>query len=188
MNRAYELGQDLSHRRGNEDYDIWHVYNDLNETFHNWFIKRNIPVNRLPPHRFEGKIKRLQKYDYPWCNQPYPIMSMKMIEVLEDVGEFKHTVFPIDIYKPGTDNKLDVRFALLDLPEPFYFVDFEKSTYKGSLGVKQPALIEPEGGYPPLFRLYIKGVTAYTYVSAAAKEALEAADIKGVRFIELIDS
>jgi hypothetical protein len=141
-------------------------------------------------------------------------MSAKMITVLREVGNFKHQVFPIEIYnskdswnssRPQTpdfksgvpaDSKthecLKEHFGLLHLPETSNVIDYKKSTYHehpNRRRFKQVALNEPPEGYPPIFRIdHELGTLIHLCVSAAAKEALEAADVKGVRFIELIDS
>ena len=69
-------------------------------------------------------------------------------------------------------------------------IDFNKSIYYeediAPDDIQQFALKEPEKGYPPLFR--VKGDEFWWFVSAEAKEALEAADIKGVHFVPLIAS
>jgi hypothetical protein len=45
-------------------------------------------------------------------------------------------------------------------------------------------LKEPAGGFPPIFRLNRAGENIFLFVSPLAKEALEEAGIKGLRFTE----
>jgi hypothetical protein len=37
MDRAYKLGQNLDHVRGNTDYDVWQVIKNLKEKFDTLF-------------------------------------------------------------------------------------------------------------------------------------------------------
>jgi hypothetical protein len=192
MNRAYKLGRNLKHIRGHEDYDVWQIFENRKENFDGLFWKLG-EIEKIPPCRFEGKLKRLNRIDYPRCPESYPIMSARMIKTFQDSGSFKHQIFPIDIYdgeEPTTHECLKDRFGLLHLPETSDVIDYEKSTYYEASGeLSVAALKEPPGGYPPIFRIDSElGTLIHLCVSAAAKEALETADVKGVRFIELIDS
>jgi hypothetical protein len=128
MNRAYKLGQNLKHIRGNADFDVWQVFENRKEKFDGIFWRLG-EIEEIPPCQFEGKLKRLEKIDYPYCPQCYPIMSAKMVIVLRDVGKFKHQIFPIDIYDgedPKTHECLKSRFGLLHLPETSDVIDYEK--------------------------------------------------------------
>jgi hypothetical protein len=91
-----------------------------------------------------------------------------------------------DIIPLGVCNK---DYVVLQLLESIDAIDFENSEYEepiaGSLlspRINRLVLREPTNGFPPIFRL-AKEHTDYLYVSQTAKQALEEAGIKGIRFI-----
>lgn len=93
---------------------------------------------------------------------------------------------PLTIYDWKSEETTD-DFVFLHLLEWKDIIDREKTLYYEDIGgVSEPALKEPRGGYPPLFRVKDAGLA--WFVSAKAKEALKAVEIKGVRFIPLIAS
>jgi hypothetical protein len=195
MNRAYKLGRNLDHVRGNADYDVWQVFENRNEKFDGLFWGLG-EIKEIPSCQFKGKLKRLERIDYPRCQQSYPIMSARMIKTFQDLGSFKHQIFPIDIYdgeNPKTHECLKNCFGLLHLPETFDVIDYEKSTYYdlpgGRKEINQIALKEPLDGYPPIFRVDNKlGSLICLCVSDEAKQELEKRHVTGIRFIPLIDS
>ena len=184
MSRAFELRRNLDHIRANQDFDIWQVFEDREEIFYDLFWRLE-PFDELPPHRFEGKIeKRLSWLDYPRVDLGYPIVSKKMVDTLLSVKQFNHEVKPLTIYdwksKKTTDN-----FVFLHLLEWKDIVDRKNCICYPETGrIKKYALKEPRGGYPPLFQ--VVGNEPTWYVSEEAKEALEEANIKGLRFVPLI--
>jgi hypothetical protein len=146
----------------------------------------------------------LQEIDYPCCEDGigWPIMSKRMLEVLLSVRDFPHQTIAIDI-KDATQ-VADVErgiglkdsgihnhnFVIVQLLEQLDIFDWEQSVYEpskiSSYGVgkvKKMVLKEPETGFPPLFRVTTDATKLY--VSAAARAALEAAGIGGVKFSNL---
>ena len=184
MSKAYELINNQDHIRANQDFDVWHVFNDRKERFYDLFWRLE-PFDELPPHRFEGKIKkRLSWLDYPRADLGYPIVSKKMVNTLLSVGQFNHEVKPLTIYDWKSEETTD-EFVFLHLLEWKDIVDRENSIYYPEIGgIDEIALKEPRGGYPPLF--LVVGSEPTWYVSEEAKEALERADVKGVHFVPLI--
>lgn len=184
--RAYKLGKNLDHSTANEDYDVWQVTQNLNETFKDLFWNLE-PIEKLPLCKFEGKLQeRLNWLDYPDEEFGYPIVSKKMLDVLLSVGKFQHQAIPLKIYDYQSEDRTN-NFAFLHLLECINVLDREKTKFfKASGRVRQAALKEPKDGYPPLFR--VKNAGLARFISAEAKEALEAANIKGVRFVPLIAS
>ena len=188
MDKAYKLGRSLNHLRSNEDCDVWQVGKKLEEKIDLfWNLE---PIEKFPSYKFEGKLeKRLSWLDYPAAYFNYPIVSKKMVNILLLVGQFQHQTIPLEIYDWKSEEKTD-DFVFLHLLECIDAIDFDKSIYYGEdiapEDIQQFALKEPEKGYPPLFR--VKGDEFWWFISTEAKEALEAANIKGVRFIPLIAS
>lgn len=185
MNKAYKIKRNLDHVRANQDYDTWQVFQNRKEKFNDLFWRFE-SIEELPPHRFEGKLKRLEWLDYPRDMLLYPIISKKMLQTLFAVEQFQNETIPLKIYD-WKSKEITNNFVFLHLLECIDVLDEEKTEfYEASGRVSQAALKEPKGGYPPLFRVKDTGLT--WFVSAEAKEALEAADIKGVSFVPLIAS
>ena len=182
--KAYKLTHNVDHFKSNQDYDIWHDIKDRGEKFDDKFLRLE-PFGELPLHKFEGKIeKRLSWLDYPCEKFGYPIMSKKMISTLLSVGQFNHEIKPLTIYDWKSEKTTD-NFVFLHLLEWKDIIDRENCICYPETGrIKKYALKEPRSGYPPLFR--VKGAGLKWFVSEEAKEALEEADIKGLRFVPLI--
>jgi hypothetical protein len=147
----------------------------------------------------------LREIDYPYCKYgSWPIMSKRMLEVLLSVRDFPHQTIAIDI-KDATQ-VADVErgiglkdsgihnhnFVIVQLLEQLDIFDWEQSVYEPSkissssfaVGeIKKMVLKEPETGFPSLFRVTTDATKLY--VSAAARAALEAAGIGGVKFRNL---
>lgn len=185
MNKAYRIKHNLDHFRSNNDYDVWQVVQNRKEKFKKLFWKLE-PIKKLPPHRFEGKFNRLKWLDYPCDNFNYPIVSRRMADLLVSIGKFQCQIIPLEIYDYKSEEKTN-NFVFLHLLECIEALDREKTKYyEGSKDISEFALKEPIKGYPPLFM--IEEDEFYWFVSAEAKEALEAEDIKGVSFVPLIAS
>jgi hypothetical protein len=148
----------------------------------------------------------LQETGYPYSKygSSWPIMSKRMLEVLLSVRDFPHQTIAIDI-KDATQ-VADVErgiglkdsgihnhnFVIVQLLEQLDIFDWEQSVYEPdtissssfTVGeINKMVLKEPETGFPPLFRVTINSTRLY--VSAAARAALEAAGIGGVKFRNL---
>jgi hypothetical protein len=130
--------------------------------------------------------------DYPYIMQLYgwPIVSKKMLDVLLSVGDFSHQVIPVTF--GNTENEeTNNNYIILQLLELSNLLDMDKSIYRIEQGVTDPemtiisdvklkVLREPDGGFPPIFR--IKGDSIPFHISAIARQALEDAGIQGLRF------
>ena len=184
MSKAYELIRNVDHVKANQDFDVWQVFKNRKERFHKLFWRLE-PFDELPPHKFEGKIeKRLSWLDYPRSDPDYPIVSKKMVDTLLSVKEFNHEIKPLTIYDWKTEKTTD-NFVFLHLLEWKDIVDRPNCICYPETGrIQKIALKEPRGGYPSLFQ--VRGSTLTWFVSEEAKEALEEADIKGLRFVPLI--
>jgi hypothetical protein len=167
-----------------------------------------IPYPGPEPIDFVGFLdERLYQTDYLYTNDSdlSPIISKRMLYVLRSVGEFPHKVISTRIYDygfqdQGRDNyegcttppagEFNEDYVALQLLEHVDGIDPNSCVYEDDYpGIMPPSLIswslkETVLGFPPIFRLNKAGPSVYLFVSPTAKEALEAAGIKGLRFTE----
>jgi hypothetical protein len=170
-----------------------------------------IPYPGPEPIDFVGFMDRLpHQTDFLSADGFEPIVSKRMLYVLRSVGEFPHKAISTRIYdysfqdqgddsygrhdyegpaiEPGGEFNED--YVSLQLLEHVDGISTEHSEFRPRLNPNLPPYIinlvlkEPIGGFPPIFRLDKAGERFSLYVSATAKEALEEAGIKGLRFTE----
>jgi hypothetical protein len=156
-----------------------------------------------PDHgvEFQGYESSLSDTDYPYNNVSWPIMSKQMLNVLLSVKEFSHRIWdvpfvgfpdnaPAGLLEKGLSGGVrhDNEFVAVQLLEQLDIFDRENSVYKDSdilpgavNSIRKIALHVPEDGLPPIFRLQVSPVQLY--ISPEGRDALEAANIKGVRFV-----
>ncbi len=138
---------------------------------------------------------------YMWNPSSWPIMPRRMVDVLLAVGDFPHQIIPV-IFK-SEDEDFTAKYINGPLPKPNYdyvilqllgllnIFDHELSVYTPKPSEINPEIVfitnvreiflkEPEEGFPPIFR--VKDDEISLYVSAKAKDALEAANIQGLNF------
>jgi hypothetical protein len=150
------------------------------------------PNTDLPePVPFVGLIAYLLDLDYPYNDHNWPIVSPGMLEALKSVGDFRHNTYSTIIDDASNDDPPGVNesFLILQTLEFLDAFDLDKSEYvmdsevKGYVyKVSKMVLKEPLEGFPPMFRLNVR--KDLLFVSAAAKEALEAAGAdRGIDFI-----
>jgi len=152
------------------------------------------------PVVFEADFPTAQKSDYPCNDRGWPLMSRRMLDVLGDVGAFPHRCIPVVLanrrviaeQRYTSDGEMraeavDDRFTAVQLTSYLDALDkvnsiFTQSEIGGAMlyVFERLALVEPENGFPPLFRL--DEDASHLLVSADARRALEDADIRGVAF------
>jgi hypothetical protein len=150
-------------------------------------------VNAQMPEEivFTVNEKWLRDTDFPHIDDAdfWPIMSKRMVGVLLSVDDFPHQIIPIT-FKDKSGKTLEPDYVILQLNQISDFIDRDKSVYTMKQAVIDPnrsficdikklRLVEPENGFPPIFR--VKWNVPYLYVSAEAKNALEASGIKGLK-------
>jgi hypothetical protein len=170
-----------------------------------------IPYPGPEPINLVGFLDRLpNQTDFLSTDDFEPILSKRMLYLLRSVGEFPHKAISTRIYdysfqdqgddsfgrhdyegpaiEPGGDFNED--YVSLQLLEHVDGIDHEQTEFRPRLNPNLPPYItnlvlkEPVGGFPPIFRLKSEGgEEVYLFVSPAAKEALEAADIRGLNFL-----
>jgi hypothetical protein len=159
------------------------------------------------PVEFQGLLSTVRQTDYPVIEEGWPVMSKRMVEVLESVGSFPHRILPARILDGRIGRSLaegDRRFdeqdnfkpefytddyVLLQLTEHLDAMDLERSVYE-RLNPKTNRVIGTEKfvfkdigrEYPPIFRLTHSPVILF--ISDAAKQALEAAGVRGLWLID----
>jgi hypothetical protein len=170
-----------------------------------------IPYPGPEPIDFVGFLDRLpHQTDFLSTDGFEPIISKRMLYVLRSVGEFPHKAISTRIYDysfqdqgddsygrhdyegpaiaPGGEFNED--YVGLQLLEHVDGIDYDQSDFRFRLNPNMPPYVinlvlkEPVGGFPPIFRLDRVGERGSLFVSSIAKEALEEAGIKGLRFTE----
>jgi hypothetical protein len=162
------------------------------------------------PLEFQGLLSTVKQTDFPVIQEDWPVMSKRMVEVLESVGSFPHRVLPTRIFDGDIGRNLaegDRRFdeqgnfkpefytddyVLLQLTEHLDAMDLERSVYQrlnpktnNVLGVRKYVFKDIGREYPPIFR--IKHCPIELFISDAAKQALESAEIRGLWLIDYGD-
>ena len=206
LQQAYELSQSLDRV---EEIDGWEaqgsayilVIGELakQDSFERIFYKPE-PIDSIDSIRTQGVHMQIEGLDYILSNPNLPIMSKRMLSVLESVKDFPHQTIPVTIEdtvlvtdedgKSRPSGKVNTDYVAVQLLEQLDIFDREKSVYKPSVlnpdrvgRIRKLVLKVPEEGLPPIFR--IKDNRTYLYVSPEAKTALEEAGITGIRFVPL---
>jgi hypothetical protein len=202
VKQAYELKHDVDHlNKLSHDYDAYIV---------EWPEYLDYGLNFKQPNDFEYPNHRVEFYgyesclsltEYPFNNVSWPIMSGQMLNTLLKVREFPHRTWDIPIVgvpdntpvkklKKGLGGSIhhDNEFVAVQLLEELDIFDWENSVYKMHSifpdevdRIRKLVLKVPEKGLPPIFRLTVSPVVLY--ISPEGRAALEAANIKGVRFV-----
>jgi hypothetical protein len=162
------------------------------------------------PVEFQGLLSTVKQTDFPVIQEGWPLMSKRMVEVLESVGSFPHRILPARILDGRLGRSLaegDRRFdeegnfkpefytddyVLLQLTEHLDAMDLERSIYErhnpktnNVLGIDKFVFKDIGHEYPPIFRPIHSPVDLF--ISDAAKQALEAAGIRGLWLIDYGD-
>jgi hypothetical protein len=163
------------------------------------------------PINFVGFLDRLpHQTDFLSTDGFGPIISKRMLYVLNSLGDFPHKAISTRIYDyrfqdQGKDSygkhdyegptiepagEFNEDYVGLQLLEHIDVIDYEHSEFKPRRNpdrlpyITNLVLKEPVNGFPPAFRLNRADERSSLYVSPTAKEALEEAGIKGIRFTE----
>jgi hypothetical protein len=202
VKQAYNLRHDAVHIEDtSREYDAyiveWPEYREYSTKF---MIPNDFD---FPDHgvEFHGYESSLSDTDYPYANVNWSIMSRRMLNTLLSVREFPYRAWdipfvgfsdnaPVMMLQEGLSGGVrhDDKFVAVQLLEQLDIFDRENSTYKTYtampdkiMSIRKLVLKVPEEGLPPIFRLKVDPVLLY--VSPEGRAALEAADIKGIRFV-----
>ena len=117
-------------------------------------------------------------------------MTKYMIDVLFLISPFKHRLIPVTILDHENNIISENDFYSVQLIEYLDILDLEKSNYimddeepDKIINLFQAVFKESVYILPPVFRLKVNPL--YLFVSSDARQALERAGIKGLKFMEL---
>lgn len=169
------------------------------------FSNMTEPIEFPDRIEFDAYIDHLPyEVDYLSTDVDWPIMSKRMLNTLLDVSHFPHRTYPVVMCtgEEVFDEELDKRvvrwtenhnYVAVQLTEHLDVFDHENSVFKYPYKdrkdivnfIEKLVLKEPEGGFPPLFK--VAPIKLDLFVSSAARAALETANIRGVDFWDLED-
>jgi hypothetical protein len=155
------------------------------------------------PIEFGSTPWLLSETDYPYTDIRWPVMSKRMLDVLLSVGSFPHRTYPVVMIDQSMDSnskELKIKgtknydYVLVQPSEYLDAFDFENSIFKWEeydpsvvtdvpsfvSDVERLVLKEIDSDFPPLFT--VEESSLDILVSAKARAALEAANIKGIMF------
>jgi hypothetical protein len=207
LERLDSLPEDIMDREYGEaeDYDALIYRPTQAEEVGSGLIENPEPYEVPEPVDWVGFLDRLYQTDYLYNDLGWPLISKRMLYVLRSVGEFPHKVISTRIYDYGFQDQGGNNYEGQTTPPAGEFIedyvglqplehvdgiDYEQSEFRPRQNpnrrpqITNLVLKEPVGGFPPIFRLNRAGEDILLLVSPAAKEALEAAGIKGLRFTE----
>ena len=167
-------------------------------------------TDRVPPViEFVGNLEVLGWSDFPYTDQPYSLMSRKMLDALLLVQPFKYRVYPTLIYSyeieelirytfDGTRTDYHVedpslfidKFVIMQLAETIDVLDEDKTIIEGQTARESGEWYLPELDVEhyeftreekDLPPVFKAPKTPYFYTEAAVR-ALEANNIRGVEF------
>jgi hypothetical protein len=164
-------------------------------------VEVDIPTQ---PILFQGLLSAVYQTDYPvTIGETFPLLSKRIVEILESVGSFPHQVIPIRIIDGAIGQRLSDKdshcnedgnlkpehytdeYVLLHLTSHLDAMDLERSEYgrynpKVNLVSLVDKFVFKDIGreFPPIFRL--TNCPGRLFISEAAKEALEAAEMKSL--------
>jgi hypothetical protein len=210
----YTIHRDLSHRpsprpSGARPWDAELIYFEGSQDvgFENPAIDYTDKVPSVI--EFVGNLEVMKWSDFPYTDQPYLVMSRKMLEVLLSIHSFKYCIYPTLIYSyeidelvryafDGTRTDYHVedrslftdRFIIMQLAETTDVIDEDKTLIKGETARKSERwfLSEYDVEHYEFTReekdlppVFAAPKTPYFFTEAAVR-ALEANNIRGVEF------
>jgi hypothetical protein len=210
----YTIDHDISHRpsprpRGAHPHDAELIYFDgwVDARFRNPKIDY---TNRVPSViEFVGNLEVMKWSDFPWTDQPYLVMSRKMLDTLLSIQLFKYRIYPTLMYSyeidelvrhafDGTRTDYHVedpslftdKFIIMQLAETIDVLDEEKTIIEGKTARESREWFLSEYDVEHYeFTVAEKGLppvfaapkTPYFFTEAAVR-ALAANNIRGVEF------
>ncbi len=167
-------------------------------------------TDRVPPViEFVGNLEVMKWSDFPWTDQPYLVMSRKMLDVLLSIQPFKYRIYPTLIYSyeidelvrsalNGTRTDYHVedpslftdKFIIMQLAETIDVLNEDKTIIKGKtarqsgewfLSEYDVEHYEFNKAEKDLPSVFKASKTPYFFTEAAVR-ALKANNIRGVEF------
>ncbi len=203
LDRIHELPEDpLDREYGEaESCDVL-IYNSHRQSrFSGDELTFSKPYDEPEPVEWLGFFDRFHQTDFLECDLGWTLISKRMLYTLHSVGSFSYKAIPTRIYDyrfldQGRYNlkgqtvplmgEFNEDYVGLQLLEHLDVIDYDRTEFKFNEDpvytyIPKLVLREPVGGFPPIFRLTDRATTAL-FVSPTAKETLEEAGIKGLRF------
>jgi hypothetical protein len=194
-------------RENPRDLQLLDAYCPSYEEFKPLIAKTTEPISASLQLEMTTDFELLQQTDYPSNSEQWPIVSKRMLDVLLSVREFKYQTLSIALINRGfrrdpqtnewivanpDSTEQNHEYVILHLLEHIDVFDWERSEYEmhpkidnWAKNLGQLVLKEPENGYPPIFRT--SPIARKWFISAEAREALEVAGIKGLKFQRIQD-
>ena len=206
LQQAYEIIHDLDRV---EEIDGWEAQGSADvlvigelakqDSFNMVFYDPE-PIESIEEIRTQGAHIQIEGLDYILTDPDLPVMSKRMLSILESVKDFPHQTIPVRIEdtvsvtradgKSQPSGKVNTDYVAVQLLKHLDIFDREKSIYEPNFlnpnkvgRVEKLVLKVLEKRLPPIFR--IKDKPTYLYVSPEAKTALEEAGITGIRFVPI---
>ena len=196
MEKVYKLNWDFNHS-GDPEKDAFHLpFKNDNEFGADIISTRDFD---FPEQIYlQANFNLIPEYDYPLTSLMVPILSNRMIEIINALGEINIRLIPVVMISDthldelfDSDNKLkpevpvNTDYKIVQMMSYFKAFDYENSEYEEDFilpvgHINKLILKKPQGGFPPIFRIEEKA--SEIFVSQKVKEALEAANIKGCVF------
>jgi hypothetical protein len=194
-------------RENPRDLQLLDAYCPSYEEFKPLIAKTPEPIRANLQLEMTTDSELLNQTDYPTNSEQWPIISKRMLDVLLSVRAFEYQAIPLAVVNrgfirdpqthewvvanPDSTEQTD-EYVILHLLEHLDTFDWEQSEYEMHLKIdnwarnlRQLVLKEPANGYPPIFRM--SPIAREWFISAEAREALEIAGIKGLKFQRVQD-
>jgi|GEM_PF-1137364 len=202
MKKVYELKLKYDHLV-DMDYDAFVLpFKNIEDFRFNIGGIEKVTINQ-PLYLIGNLTVMPEKTDYPIIDIGISVMSNNMISILESQSQLNLNKIPV---KTLDDTYLGKRFdwrgnlkndilnndaySILQILEYSESFDYENSVFRPLRSnpnmpgvIKKLVLKEPKDGFSSIFK--IKEKSSKLFISAQAKEALEANDIKGCVFEEV---
>jgi hypothetical protein len=201
---AYLLRSSSDHINDDLGYDAELVPFEGSENISTAMCRYPESVEFPNPVLFQGFLESVRQTDHPLTlGEAFPLMSKRMVGILESVGPFPHNVLSVRITDgvigrrlSDNDSHYDEQgnlkpeyytddYVLLQLTEHLDAMDLDRSEYgrynpKTNLVRLVEKFVFKDIGreFPPIFRL--TNCPTDLFISEAAKEALETAGIKSL--------
>ena len=167
------------------DYDVHLISQEW--VFENLIVYQTEPPVRLPlPVEFEAAHGFVGLLDFPCRSSAtagWPIVSRRMLEVLNSLPGFACHPIPVSVQGVQEEFFCLQLTRLEDGFETTVAHDRLSDPFEDDLGTLN--FLEPEGGFPALFRL--RSSPTKLFVSGKTRAALNAAGIRGIAY-GLLDS
>ncbi|MBI9064673.1 MAG: hypothetical protein JEZ14_21995 [Marinilabiliaceae bacterium] len=199
MEKVYKLSWDLSHS-GDPEKDAFHLpFKNENEFGVDIISLREF---ELPEQiYFQANFNLIPKYDYPLTSLEVPVVSKRILEILNSLGDFSFRLIPVimidDTYfselfdannRLNSNVPVNTSYSIIQIMSYTEVFDYENSIFEEDFilpvgHIDKLVLKKPQNGFPPIFRIQEKA--SEIFISKEAKEALELANIKGCVFEEV---